>query len=301
MMNELFVIKSVTQVHELFQLEKPKHPLVSVFENNPKVIGDWGPIRILTELYFVSLKDGISGSFQYGRNTYDFDEGAMTFIAPGQVMKPGEMTGFLNPGWTIAFHPDLIRRSELGSSIDQYTFFGYDVFEALYVSDQEKKSLTELAKKIEQEIGQTIDRHTQKLIVSTIELLLDYCTRYYDRQFYTRSNINIDTVSQFEGLLKDYFLKEDQLEFGMPSVKYCAEQLNMSPNYLSDLLKKETGRNAQDHIHAFIIDKAKTILLSTTDSVTQVASGLGFDYPQHFSRLFKNKTGMSPTEYRKLN
>lgn len=300
-MNELFVIKSVTQVHELFQLEKPKHPLVSVFENNPQVIGDWGPIRILTELYFVSLKDGISGTFQYGRNSYDFEEGAMTFIAPGQVISPGAMEGFLNPGWTIAFHPDLIRKSALGRNIDRYTFFGYDVFEALYVSEQEKRSLTELAEKIELETGQNIDRHTQKLIVSTLELLLDYCTRYYDRQFYTRSNINVDTVSQFEGLLKDYFLKEDQLELGMPSVKYCAEQLNMSPNYLSDLLKKETGRNAQDHIHAFIIDKAKTILLSTTDSVTQVASGLGFDYSQHFSRLFKNKTGMSPSEYRKLN
>lgn len=300
-MKEFFVIKSVTQVHQLFDLEKPKHPLISLFKNNPQVVEDWGPIRLATELYFVSMKDGVIGSFQYGRNTYDFEEGVMTFIAPGQVVTPGKMQGFDQPGWTIAFHPDLIRKSELGKNIDRYTFFGYDVFEALYLSDREKKALTDLAQKIEKEIEQNMDRHTQKLIISNLELLLDYCTRYYDRQFYTRSDMHLDSVTQFEGLIKDYFRTDEQLERGLPTVKYCSEQLHMSPNYLSDLLKKETGRSAQDHIHMFIIEKAKTVLLNSTDSITRVATGLGFEYSQHFSRLFKSKTGMSPTEYRNLN
>ncbi len=303
-MNETITLKSVTQAHQIFGLEKPNHPLISVFQNTPNMITDFVGVRFVTEMYFVSMKDGVMGTFQYGRNSYDFQEGMMTFVAPGQTMgKPsGEVPEEVdNTGWTVLFHPDLIRKSELGRNIDRYTFFGYDVFEALYLSDKEKQALTGLAQKIEAELAQNIDRHTQKLVISTLELLLDYCTRYYDRQFYTRSDLHIDVVTQFEGFLKDYFQTSTQLEYGLPSVKYCSEQLHMSPNYLSDLLKKETGRNAQDHIHAFVINKAKTMLLNSTDSVTKVAFDLGFDYSQHFSRLFKSKTGMSPKEYRNLN
>lgn len=303
-MNETITLKDITQAHQIFRLEKPKHPLISVFENTPNMITDFVGVRFVTELYFVSMKDGVMGTFQYGRNSYDFQEGMMTFVAPGQTMgnPSAEVVGEIdNTGWTVLFHPDLIRKSELGRNIDQYTFFGYDVYEALYLSDKEKQALTDLAQKIASELEQNIDRHTQKLVISTLELLLDYCTRYYDRQFYTRSDLHTDIVTQFESLLKDYFQTSTQLEYGLPSVKYCSEQLHMSSNYLSDLLKKETGRNAQDHIHAFIIDKAKTILLNSTDSVTQVASSLGFDYSQHFSRLFKAKTGMSPKAYRTIN
>lgn len=299
LMNELLEIKSITQAHQLFKLEKPKHPLISVFNNTPNMLTDFANIRITADLYFISMKDGVTGGFQYGRNSYDFQEGVMTFIAPGQVFgNPSGAMESANKGWTILFHPDLIRKAELGRSVDRYTFFGYDVHEGLYLSEREKQTLTDLSQKIDLELDQNIDRHTQKLIASNLELVLDYCTRYYDRQFYTRSDIHLDVVTRFEGILKAYFQTSQQLESGLPTVKYCSEQLHMSPNYLSDLLKKETGRSAQDHIHSFIIDKAKTILLNSSNSVTQVASSLGFDYSQHFSRLFKTKTGMSPTEYR---
>jgi AraC-like DNA-binding protein len=159
----------------------------------------------------------------------------------------------------------------------------------------------ELVEKLEQEINRSIDKHSQKLIVTNIELLLDYCLRYYDRQFYTRTNLNKDTVSRFEQLLKSYYNTEQQLEQGIPSVKYCGQSLNLSPNYLSDLLKKETGRNAQEHIHLYVIERAKNKLLNSMGSISQIAYDLGFEYPQHFSKIFKSKTGMSPSEYRRLN
>ncbi|MCG8124397.1 MAG: helix-turn-helix transcriptional regulator, partial [Candidatus Thiodiazotropha taylori] len=199
------------------------------------------------------------------------------------------------------FHPDLIRKSSLGNNIDHYSFFSYEIHEALHLSEDERVSITGLVRKIETEYQQSIDRHTQKLIVSNIELLLDYCTRFYDRQFYVRTNLNQDFVTRFENLLRDYFNSEKPLDLGVPSVKYCGERLNMSPSYLSDLLKKETGRTVQQHIQDTVIDKAKNLLLSTNEQVSQIAYGLGFDYPQHFSKLFKSRTGMSPAEYRRLN
>jgi len=204
-------------------------------------------------------------------------------------------------GWTLVFHPDLIRKSELGKSIDQYSFFSYEVTEALHLSDDEQKTLTELVDKIHKEYDQLIDRHSQDLIISNIKLLLDYCTRYYDRQFYTRTNLNKDFVTRFESLLKDYYQSDKPLEIGVPTVKYCGEEMNMSSHYLSDLLKKETGRSAQDHILYFLIERAKTKLLGTEDSISQVAYSLGFDYPNHFSKLFKAKAGMSPGEFRSQN
>lgn len=244
-MSQLIHVKSITEFHRKLGLEKPKHPLISVIRHTPGMNKDAGEIRISFDMYFISMKDGITGKFAYGRNSYDFNEGAMTFVAPGQIIIPGETEVEAdNKGWFILFHPDLIRKSELGRNIDNYSFFSYDVNEALHLSDHEKQSLNELVQKIKEEINQNIDKHSQKLIVSNIELLLDYCTRYYDRQFYTRTNFNKDVVSRFEDFLKEYFKSEKQLVHGIPSVKYCGEQLNMSSNYLSDLLKKETGRNA---------------------------------------------------------
>ena len=300
-MSNIIRIKTVAEAHKFMNLEKPKHPLVSVFQHTSDMITNFGDVRIVGDLYFISLKDGIKGSLVYGRSTYDFEEGTMVFTAPGQVVVPQNEVQIDSRGWSILFHPDLIRKSELIRTIDNYTFFGYEVNEALHVSEREKQTLTELVHKIELEIEQNMDRHTQKLIVSNIELMLDYCTRYYDRQFYTRTNVNKDIVSRFEDLLKTYFKAEKQRELGIPSVRYCGEELFMSPNYLSDLLKKETGRTAQDHIHSFIVEKAKTILLNSGESITQVAFDLGFEYSQHFSKLFKIKTGMSPKEYRKIN
>jgi AraC-like DNA-binding protein len=173
------------------------------------------------------------------------------------------------------------------------------VNEALHLSNDERNTLEELLDKIEKEYSQNLDRHSQNLIISNIELLLDYCIRFYDRQFYTRSNLNVDVVSRFENLLKDYYKTDKVIDLGIPSVKYCALELNLSTNYLSDLLKKETGKTAQEHIHLFVIEKAKNHLLNSSNSISEIGYKLGFEYPQHFSNLFKSKTGFSPSEYRK--
>ncbi len=301
-MSQIIHLKSVDDVSQLLDTPKPTHPLIAIYPHPAGLEYNYGDTRISSDLYTISLKHGIEGEFGYGRNTYDFREGTMTFMAPNQVMIPGK--GSIpeqTENWNIYFHPDLIHGSNLGTHIDDYSFFDYDTTEALHISEEERKTLTELAMKIKREIENNIDKHSQKLIVTNLELILDYCLRYYDRQFYTRSNFHQDLVARFERILKDYFKENLQLDKGLPTVKYCGEALNISPNYLSDLLKKETDRNAQDHIHAYVIDKAKHLLLSSDDSVKQVAYHLGFDYSQHFSKLFKAKTGMSPMEFRTLN
>jgi len=259
-------------------------------------------LKFNTELYMVSLKDGIQGSLGYGRNTYDFSEGTMVFSKPNQVLSPEDKKVAEDAkGWVLLFHPDLIRRSELGKRMYGYSFFDYEVHEALHLSDEEQQIVTDLILKIEKEFDQSIDKHSQKLIVSNIELLLNYCMRYYDRQFYVRTNLNQDHISDFEHLLTDYFESDKPSTIGLPSVNYCGEELNMSSNYLSDLLKKETGKSAKDHIYSFVVDRAKNMLLGTTDSISEIAFDLGFEYSQHFSKMFKRQTGMSPNKYRSQN
>ncbi|MBT3029809.1 MAG: helix-turn-helix transcriptional regulator [Candidatus Thiodiazotropha sp. (ex Lucina pensylvanica)] len=303
-MSNIIHIETISDIHAALGLDKPKHPLVTVIPIDDRIKNyDYGNATYVLGFYQVSLKAGICGEITYGRNTYDFQEGTMVFTKPGQALsfKASEEDLASEEGWTLLFHPDLIRKSSLGNNIDHYSFFSYEIHEALHLSEDERVSITGLVRKIETEYQQSIDRHTQKLIVSNIELLLDYCTRFYDRQFYVRTNLNQDFVTRFENLLRDYFNSEQPLDLGVPSVKYCGERLNMSPSYLSDLLKKETGRTAQQHIQDTVIDKAKNLLLSTNEQVSQIAYGLGFDYPQHFSKLFKSRTGMSPAEYRRLN
>lgn len=302
-MSNIIQIDTISQVHDILGLGKPKHPLVSVIPIDERMTTfDYGNATYVFGFYQVSLKAGICGEITYGRNSYDFQEGSVVLTKPEQAMsfkdvqdEPGTQ------GWTLIFHPDLIRKSELGKNIQNYNFFSYEVHEALHLSEDEKHSLTELVKKIESEYNQNIDQHTQKLIINTIELLLNYCTRYYDRQFYLRTNLNQDMVTRFENLLLEYFASEASLEFGLPTVKYCGDKLNMSPSYLSDLLKKETGKTAQQHIQDTLIDQAKTLLLNSNEQISQIAYGLGFEYPQHFSKLFKTRTGMSPMEYRRIN
>ncbi len=302
-MKEIIKIESVSQALDMFGLDKPMHPLVTIYKHEDlKLTREYLNISFAIDLYQITLKNCNPGSFGYGRSSYDFHEGALVFTKPGQVMTITEWDKQINPGgWTLFFHPDLIRKSDLGKNIDKYSFFSYDVNEALHLSDEEKKTIYDITVKIKQEYGQNLDKHSQKLIIANIELLLHYCTRYYDRQFYTRTNLNKDIVSRFEEFLRNYYNSDKPLEKGIPSVKYCGAELNMSPNYLSDLLKKETGRNAQDHIHFYVIEKAKTLLLNSGESISRVAYGLGFEYPQHFSKIFKKKTGMSPAEYRNLN
>ncbi|MCT4629893.1 AraC family transcriptional regulator [Winogradskyella sp.] len=302
-MKEIIHIKSITEACKAFGLPSSKHPLVNVvWAKNMPSFNQYIGIKYNTDFFSISLKDGMEGSMGYGRNSYDFTDGTMVFTKPNQVLSIEEKNIQDDAkGWMLAFHPDLIRRSDLGKTISQYNFFDYEVHEALHLSEDEKATLTDLVRKIETEINQNIDKHSQKLIVSTIELILDYCNRYYDRQFYVRTNLHQDHVSEFENFLKSYFNSEKPSEIGLPSVKYCGEQLNMSPNYLSDLLKKETGKSAKDHIYAFVVNKAKNKLLGTTASISEIAYDLGFDYPQHFSKLFKKQTGMSPAKYRVQN
>ncbi len=302
-MSDILHVEDITQAHKIFGIAKPKHPLVSVIQHKDIQLGEtFHQFRYTLGMYYIANKNDGQGSIRYGRSSYDFQEGSIIFAKPGQVMSyDGHQPTAPETGWTLLFHPDLIRKSELGKIIEQYSFFAYDITEALHLSDVEKRSLDEVLAKIEKEYQQNIDRHSQKLIIANIQLLLDYCTRYYDRQFYTRTNLNKDILAKFENLLTTYYSNENQLISGVPSVYYCGQQLNISPKYLSDLLKKETGKNAKAHIDDFLIEKAKNRLLSSADSVGEIAYALGYEYSQHFSKIFKAKTGMSPSEYRNSN
>lgn len=304
-MTNSFVINSISQAHDVAGLPKPKHPLVSVVRTRDfEPVMNFKGLKVINNLYQITLKQVDCGNLIYGKNSYDYEEGTLVFTSPGQVMVfEGEipMENDANEGWTLAFHPDLIRKSNLADKIHKYSFFNYDVSEALHLSDEERNTIEELLDKIVKEYSQNLDRHSQNLIIANIELLLDYCLRFYDRQFYTRANLNSDVVSKFERILKGYYKKNKAVDFGLPSVNYCAKELNLSPNYLSDLLKKETGKTAKEHIHLYVVDKAKNILLNSSDSVSEIAYSLGFEYPQHFSNLFKSKTGISPRDYRNTN
>lgn len=305
-MSSTFIINSIGQVHQSLGLAKPKHPLVTVvYARDIKTVDDFQQIKVVNNLYQVVFKTSNSCDILlYGKNAYDYEEGTLVFTSPGQVTEHEGVFELDNPddeGWTLAFHPDLIRKSDLGEKMNSYSFFSYDINEALHLSDEERKTIEELLDKIIKEYSQNLDRHSQHLIISNIELLLDYCLRFYDRQFYTRTNLNTDIVSKFERLLKDYYQTNKAREIGIPSVNYCGRALNLSPNYLSDLLKKETGKSAQEHIHLFIIEKAKNSLLNSSNSISEIGYELGFEYPQHFSNLFKSKTGISPRAYRHQN
>lgn len=294
--------KSIAEVYQLLGLGKPLHPLIMIIREWPKIDFDFSNTKMTGDLYIVGLKGKNNGSFGYGRNSYDYEEGTLTFMAPNQVFNfTGKKEGAHEKGWTILFHPDLIRRSELGRTIKEYSFFDYDTNEALHVSDKEKGMLNVLVEHIETELQQNMDQHSQELIISNLETLLKYCRRYYDRQFYTRTNLNKDYITRFEQYLEVYFSSEELLKTGIPTITQCGEALNMSGRYLSDLLKLETGRSAKDHIHSYIIEKAKTRLLNSNISISNLAYDLGFEYPQHFSKLFKAKIGISPTEYRGMN
>ncbi len=300
-MSKIYNIKTISEAHKLLGLEKPLHPLISVFRHTPEMNLNIQNVSITFGMYLISLKNDIKGAIDYGRNSYDFVEGTLLFLAPNQVVK---VTG--NPiidlnGWSIFFHPDLIRKSELGKSIQQYTFFDYDVNEALHLSHIERIALTEIVYSIEQELKQNLDRHSQELIIHNLESILKYSNRYYDRQFLTRTNFSKDYITRFEHYLKNYFASNQPIEKGIPSVSKCGESMNMSGHYLSDLLKSETGKSAKEHIYLQLIDRAKSILLSSQNTISEVAYSLGFDYPQHFSKIFKEKVGLSPTEYRNLN
>ena len=302
-MNENIIhSKSIAELAQNMGQGKPTHPLIAIIDTAKLAFGEeYVGLRYATDMYCIALKDASCG-MDYGRNHYDFNEGVMIFIGPGQVVsttKPQALNEV--QGWMLYFHPDLIRNTPLGEKIDSFTFFNYEAHEALHLSDQEQDTMTHCVNLIQEEINQRIDDHSQSVLVSNIELMLNYSQRYYQRQFNTRSSQNTDLAAKVESLLKEYYVSNKFEESGQPSVQYLAEACYVSPNYLSDLLTKETGRPTIDHINDFLIDKAKNLLLGSTDSISGVAYSLGFNYPHYFSRLFKKKEGVTPQEYRQSN
>ncbi len=302
MPTNIIKISSISQLHTILELPKPKHPLISLIDvAETQIKENQMHLKVTYDLYMISLKDQDCG-IEYGRNSFDFGEGVMVYSAPGQVYTPIKpyQKGDIE-GWMLFFHPDLIRNTNLGNQIADYSFFNYDVAEALHLSDKEEKTINNTVFNIQYEYEQTIDNHSQRVIVSNIELLLNYCRRFYERQFNTRTTRNKDILSIFYNELKKYFRSERQLESGLPSVKFFAEQSQLSQHYFSDLIKKETGRNPKDHINDFIIEKAKDLLLGTEQNISEIAYNLGFNYPHYFTRLFKSKTGQTPVEYRSVS
>ena len=292
-------INTISELHQFLGLPKPTHPLVTLIDQS-KITREFNEhLTLEFGLYFISLKDGANCSIGYGQTTYDFDTGTMTFFAPEQEVSiaPSEHVED-SIGWTLAFHPQLIAKSDLYGKMLDYTFFEYESNEALHLSERERTMVTEIALNIGNETEANIDKHTQSLICSNIELLLKYCNRFYDRQFIVRADLNHDHIHRLSKLLAEYYQGDRPFELGIPTVQYCGKELGLSPYYLSDLLKKETGKNALEHIHLFVIERAKTLMAETEHSITQIGYELGFEYPQLFSKLFKAKTGVSPREFR---
>jgi len=283
-----------------FVKSSTRHPLVSIvdFSKADEYIEEG--TRISADFYSIMFKNYCTNQLKYGRQSLDFQDGNLICIAPRQILTMDTEIEMKEDrtGWGLFFHPDLLRGTSLANKMSEYSFFSYDVTEALHLSDKEKSILLDCINKIEYELDQNIDTHSQKLIVSNIELLLNYCSRFYGRQFITRKNSNSNIIAQVENVLKEYFNSARVREQSLPTVKYLSERVNLSAGYLSDLLKKETGMTAQDHIHYYLIEEAKNILLNSDQSVSEIAYSLGFEYPQYFSKLFKQKTGKTPGEYR---
>lgn len=296
---------TVVKYDNIFQFNESRgvetlHPLVSVID-----FSKCGPARFERQVYgfyTIFLKEVKCGDLRYGRNYYDYQEGTLVFLAPGQVIGYENNGQTYQPkGWALLFHPDLLRGTSLGRNIAGYTFFSYEVNEALHLSEQERQVVLDCLLNIQSELKHAIDKHSRTLIVSNIELLLNYSTRFYERQFITRNNVNRDVLAGFERLLGDYFAGDRPEQDGVPTVRWCAEQLHLSANYFGDLVKKETGKSAQEYIQLKVIDIAKERMFDTTKSISEIAYELGFRYPQHFTRLFKKCVGQSPNEYRTQN
>lgn len=301
-MKPIIQLKHINDINHFVQCET-NHPLVAVVDFSKAAEYIEEGTRITVDFYSVMFKNYCVNHLYYGRQPYDFQDGSLVCIAPKQVLT---MDGQKEKredelGWGLFFHPDLLRGTALSAKINDYTFFNYEASEALHLSEKEKQILCDCVLKIEQELKENMDAHSQTLLVSNFELLLNYCSRYYGRQFITRKNSNTHTVAQVQTLLKHYVKTESLKEQGLPTVKFLAERVHLSASYLSDLLKKETGMNAQELIHYYLIDEAKNILLNSNQSVSEIAYSLGFEYPQYFSKLFKQKTGRTPVEYRVLN
>lgn len=292
-------ISSISQFHSLLRLPKPLHPMISLVDNTELVIhGDLTNSSFLLDFYKISYKFSTNGKMGYGQGYYDFNEGGLMFASPNQLIFTDNEEGVEYGGYTLLFHPDFIRNYPLGKNIKKYGFFSYDTNEALHLSDSEKTTIIGLLTSIDNELHTAIDEMSQDVIVSYIDVLLNYSNRFYKRQFITRKTISSDLLLKVEDTLDNYFNNAETLKNGLPTVDFLASQINVSTHYLSDMLRNLTGQNAQQHIHLKLIEKSKDFLISTNLSVAEIAYQLGFEYPQSFSKLFKKKTSLTPLEFK---
>lgn len=295
-MEKILRIDTVSE-HDAFYHKENLHPLVSIMDFDGRVPEIYAS-RMNFGFYAVYLKDVQCGDIKYGKQTYDYQDRTLVFVAPGQIINVNINKDYKPQGYALLFHPDLIRGTALGKHIDDYTFFSYESKEALHVSEKERKIVLECFAKIQYELEHATDKHSRILIATNIELFLNYCRRFYDRQFITRNEANKDTLEKFEVLLNEYFYSDKPQTIGLPSVTYCAEQLHLSTNYFGDLVKKESGKTALEYIQLKVINTAKEKILSDKKSVSEIAYELGFKYPQHFTRLFKQHVGQTPNAYK---
>ncbi|KGO86521.1 transcriptional regulator [Flavobacterium rivuli WB 3.3-2 = DSM 21788] len=286
--------------YNAFNNNETLHPLISIVDlskADPR-----SHYKMNFGLFCIILKEIKCGDLKYGNNYYDYQEGTLVFFAPGQVIEVDANGEIYQPvGKALIFHPDFLHGTALGKHMDDYSFFSYNTNEALHLSEKERKIILDCFAKIEYELEQSIDKHSKTLIASNIELFLNYCTRFYDRQFITRDTVHKGVLERFEDLLNGYFTSDRPRTEGLPSVAWCADQLNLSANYFGDLVKKETGKSAQEYIQAKVINIAKERIFNINKSVSEIAYDLGFKYPQHFTRLFKQRVGCTPSEFRKSN
>lgn len=298
-MEDIIRFETVNQYNS-FNQQETLHPLVTVID-----LSTASPRRKTSQYmgcYGIFLKDVICGDLRYGKEYYDYQEGTLVFMSPGQVFtveNDGEL--YQPKGHALVFHPDLLLGTSLNGKMNEFSFFGYQVNEALHLSQRERQIVMDCFGKIKYELEHAIDKHSRKLIVANLELFLDYCTRFYDRQFITRDNIHRGILAKFENLLSSYFISDKPQTIGLPSVSYCADELNLSAKYFGDLVKRETGQTAQEYIQMKVIEAAKERIFSSDKTVNEIAFELGFKYPQHFSRLFKQRIGQTPNEFRILN
>ncbi len=293
-------VSSISALHQFLGLGKPSNPLISVFNfDEVRLEPETILSAVTTDFYVVALKkDCAGGKCRYGQQYYDFEEGIMYFIAPHQVLQFEDVLLNGVKGFVLVVHPDFLQGYSLASQIKGYGYFAYASNEALHLSEKEEKSIMDIIENVSREIDANMDAFTQDLLVSNIELLLKYCDRYYNRQFLTRKKANTDLLTRFEALLDDYFRHDQLAEEGIPTVQYVAGKLHLSPNYLSDMLRVQTGQTTQQHIQNRVIEKAKELLSTTEMSVSEIAYHLGFEHSQSFHRLFRNRTSLSPLEFR---